>query len=141
MGDTVNVASRLEHAAPRGGVLISHDTYRHVRGVFDVEGPQLHELKGKAEPVPAYVVRGVQPRAFRVASRGVEGVETRMIGREQQLAALQAAYGRAVHDGRGAARNRGGRSGDREVEAPGRARGLDRAAARNGRLLQGPRRP
>ncbi len=100
MGDTVNVASRLEHAAPRGGVLISHDTYRHVRGVFDVEGPQLHELKGKAEPVPAYVVRGVQPRAFRVASRGVEGVETRMIGREQQLAALQAAYGRAVHDGR-----------------------------------------
>ena len=36
MGDTVNVASRLEHAAPVGSVLVSHDTYRHVRGVFDV---------------------------------------------------------------------------------------------------------
>ena len=32
MGDTVNLASRLEHAAPVGGVLIGHDTYRHVRG-------------------------------------------------------------------------------------------------------------
>ncbi len=36
MGDTVNVASRLEQAAPIGGVLISHDTYRHIRGVFEV---------------------------------------------------------------------------------------------------------
>ena len=37
MGDAVNLASRLEHAAPVGSVLISHDTYRHVRGIFDVE--------------------------------------------------------------------------------------------------------
>src|SRR5262245_49821432 len=37
IGDAVNVASRLEHAAPLDGVLTSHDTYRHVRGVFDVE--------------------------------------------------------------------------------------------------------
>ena len=36
MGDTVNVASRLEQAAPIGGVLIAHDTYRHIRGVFEV---------------------------------------------------------------------------------------------------------
>jgi class 3 adenylate cyclase len=31
MGDTVNVASRLEHHAPVGAVLIAHDTYRTVR--------------------------------------------------------------------------------------------------------------
>jgi class 3 adenylate cyclase len=37
MGDAVNLASRLEHAAPVGGVLIGHDTYRLVRGIFDVE--------------------------------------------------------------------------------------------------------
>src|SRR5262249_37351643 len=28
MGDAVNVASRLEHVAPSGGVCIGHDTYR-----------------------------------------------------------------------------------------------------------------
>ncbi len=36
-GDTVNVAARLQAAAPPGGVLISHDTWRHVQGLFDVE--------------------------------------------------------------------------------------------------------
>jgi len=30
-GDTVNLASRLEGQAPPDGILISHDTYRHVR--------------------------------------------------------------------------------------------------------------
>src|SRR5215211_2345940 len=33
IGNTVNVANRLQTAAPRGGILISHDTYQHVRGI------------------------------------------------------------------------------------------------------------
>src|SRR5215475_48134 len=36
-GDTVNLASRLEASAPTGGVLVSHDTYRHIHGFFDVQ--------------------------------------------------------------------------------------------------------
>ena len=76
MGDTVNVASRLEHAAPVGSVLVSHDTYRHVRGVFDVAALDPLEVRGKSERVQAYVVLRAKPRAFRIASRGVEGVET-----------------------------------------------------------------
>src|SRR5512135_773562 len=35
-GDAMNLAARLQSAAPPGGVLISLDTYRYVRGVFDV---------------------------------------------------------------------------------------------------------
>ena len=41
-----------------------------------------------------------KPRAFRLNSRGVEGVETRMIGRDAELAALQAAFGEAVAEAR-----------------------------------------
>ena len=37
-----------------------------------------------------------KPRAFRLSTRGVEGVETRMIGRDAELAALQEAFGEAV---------------------------------------------
>lgn len=37
MGDTVNLASRLESAAEPGTVLISHDTDRHVQDLFDAE--------------------------------------------------------------------------------------------------------
>lgn len=92
MGDAVNLASRLEHAAPAGGILISHDTYRHVRGVFSVRPQEPLVVKGKAEPVQTYIVTRAKPRAFRMATRGVEGVETRMIGREAELLALQSAY-------------------------------------------------
>ena len=96
IGDAVNVASRLEHEAPVGGVLISHATYRHVRGLFTVEslGPLM--VKGKQDGVPAYVVHGARPRAFPIATRGVAGIETRTIGREAELAALQAAYRETV---------------------------------------------
>ena len=92
MGDTVNVASRLQHAAPVGGILISHDTYRQVRGVFDVQALEPIIVKGKTEPVRAYVVGAAKSRTFRTATRGVEGVETRMIGREAELKQLEDAF-------------------------------------------------
>ncbi len=92
IGDTVNLASRVEHAAPLGGVLISHNTYRHVRGVFEVTLLEPITVKGKSEPVKVYVVQSVRPRSFRVTTRGVEGVETRMIGRETELAKIQSAF-------------------------------------------------
>jgi predicted ATPase/class 3 adenylate cyclase len=92
MGDTVNVASRLEQSSPPGGILISHDTYRHVRGVFDVESQALLDVRGKAEQVQTYLVKNSKPRAFRLHTRGVEGVETHMIGRDLELRDLQHAF-------------------------------------------------
>ena len=96
MGSAVNLAARLESAAPPGGLMISHNTYRHVRGIFNI---QLHEpikAKGFDEPIQVYLVEGVKPRAFRMQTRGVEGVETRMVGREEELRALQEAYRNAI---------------------------------------------
>jgi serine/threonine protein kinase/tetratricopeptide (TPR) repeat protein len=97
-GTTVNVAQRLEEAAPVGGILISHDTYRHVRGVFDVRETELPNVTGRAESVRAYVVERAKPRAFRLRTRGVEGVETRMVGREAELARLRDALATVVED-------------------------------------------
>ena len=100
MGDTVNLAKRLEQAAPLGGVLVAHNTYRHVRGVFEAQALGPIRVRGRHEAVAAYVVLRPKPRAFRLNSRGVEGVETRMIGRDAELAALQAAFGEAVAEAR-----------------------------------------
>ncbi len=88
IGDAVNVASRLETVAPLGGVLISHFTYRHIRGVFDVEPRAPMRVKGRRDPLRTYVVRRAKPRAFRIVTRGVEGVETQMIGRDAEFAVL-----------------------------------------------------
>jgi class 3 adenylate cyclase/tetratricopeptide (TPR) repeat protein len=100
-GTPVNLAARLENAASPGGLLISHDTYRHVRGVFNVEPIDPISAKGFPEPVPVYLVREIKPRAFRVQTRGVEGVETRMVGRNAELKFLQDALLTAFEEGEG----------------------------------------
>ena len=80
-GIAVNIAARMEQSAPPGGLRISHETYAHVRGVFDVEPQPPLSVKGVDTPLRTYLVLRARPRAFRVATRGIEGVETRMIGR------------------------------------------------------------
>ena len=91
IGNTVNLASRLESAAPAGGIMISHDTYQHVRGIFEVTALEPIRVKGQSKPIQVYTISGIKPREFRIAARGVEGIETRTIGREEELAGMQAA--------------------------------------------------
>jgi class 3 adenylate cyclase/tetratricopeptide (TPR) repeat protein len=98
-GDAVNVAARLQAAAPPGGILISHDTYRYVRGVFDLTPRPPLTVKGKSQPLQTYLVRRAKLRPFRSVARGVAGVETRTVGREAELQALQEAYLRAYAGG------------------------------------------
>jgi class 3 adenylate cyclase len=93
-GIAVSVAARMEQAAPAGALRISHDTYRHVRGVFDVEPQPPMQVKGNDEPIVTYLVLRAKPRAFRVVTRGIEGVETRMVGRDAELDLLKDAFER-----------------------------------------------
>jgi class 3 adenylate cyclase/tetratricopeptide (TPR) repeat protein len=96
IGDTVNLAQRLEAAAPKGGILISHETHQLVRGIFEVTALEPIMVKGKTEPIHVYTVKGLRPRSFRDTTRGLEGVETRTIGREEELGRMKAAYEKAV---------------------------------------------
>ena len=98
MGLTIHLARRMEESAPSGGLRISHDTYRHVRGVFDVteEAPLL--VKGIDVPVRTYLVVRAKPRAFRVRARGIEGIETRMVGRDAELAKIQESFETVIED-------------------------------------------
>ncbi len=96
-GVTIRVVERLaEHAD--GAILISHATYGHVRGVFRVEPDVALRLERGQAPVPVYRVHAAKPRAFRVTTRGVEGVETAMVGRAAELKTLQNAFLDAVED-------------------------------------------
>src|SRR5215211_4465682 len=81
MGDTVNVAARLQAAARRGSVTVGEITHRLTRGAIEYEELEPLELKGKAEPVPAWeavrlLVPGVARRAARTA--------TPLIGRDDE---------------------------------------------------------
>ena len=98
-GFTVNVAARMEQTAPPGAMRISQQTYSRVRGVFDVLAQPPIEVKGVAEPVATYLVQRRKPRAVGTANRGIEGVRTRMVGREIELEQLQDAFSRLLDQG------------------------------------------
>jgi class 3 adenylate cyclase/tetratricopeptide (TPR) repeat protein len=99
-GATVNVAARMEQSAPPGRLRISHDSYRHVRGLFDVTEQAPITVKGVETPLRTYLVDRVKPRAFRVPTRGIEGMQTRMVGREAELELLCTSFDDAVFERR-----------------------------------------
>jgi class 3 adenylate cyclase/tetratricopeptide (TPR) repeat protein len=91
-GKAINLAARLESSADPGTLFISYDTYRLVRGLFDLEAKDPIKVKGFPEPVAVYRVLRAKERSFRSRRRGVEGIDTRMVGREEELKILQDAY-------------------------------------------------
>lgn len=96
MGDTVNLASRLEHAAPVGGILISAATYRSVRGLFEMQALEPLTVKGKVALIQTYLVYRIKPRTFHLRTRGIEGVKTRMVGRDAEFTQLTSTFRQAV---------------------------------------------
>ena len=93
-GDAVNVAARLEQAAPDRGVIIGGLTYRLVRDAVDVEPLAPLTLKGKAEPVPAFRLLGLRTIAARQRPAGRP-----LVGRETEIRQLMDAFSEAVSGG------------------------------------------
>ena len=90
-GDTVNVAARLEQAAPTGEVLIGESTYRLVRDAVEVVRVEPLTLKGKPEPVLAYRLLSVAEGATTTGP-----VDLPLVGRAGEIAALDAEFRRSV---------------------------------------------
>lgn len=100
LGDAVNLAARLQQNAPPGGVLVSHETFRHVLGLFNAQTQSPLTVKGRQQSVQTYLVTGVKPRAWRIHSYAVAGVSTRMVGRRNEMEQLKSCYQQAVEAGR-----------------------------------------
>jgi adenylate cyclase len=65
LGDTVNVAARLQGAAASGEILISEETYAHVESRFPNASRRALELKGKSDPVRARVIKAADDLSSR----------------------------------------------------------------------------
>ena len=112
-GDAVNVAARLEQAAQPGEVLIGEATLALVRDAVEVEPVEPLELKGKAEPVPAF-------RLVACARRRSAATTSRFVGRERELALHPGGVGAGA--GRAALRARHGRRRRRASASRGSSR-------------------
>lgn len=87
MGDTVNVASRLQSVAEPGTTLVSRAVYEQTRAMFDYSELGSIRVKGRIEPVEIYQVLGMKREPGR--ARGIPGLVAPMVGRDQELARVQ----------------------------------------------------
>src|SRR5215207_8196668 len=83
MGDTTNVAARLQSAAEPGTVLISADTYHLVKQLFELRPRGGAMVKGKSAPIVTYEV--LAPRAVPGKVRGLEGLASPLVGRAAEF--------------------------------------------------------
>jgi class 3 adenylate cyclase/tetratricopeptide (TPR) repeat protein len=87
MGDTTNVAARMQKAARSGTVLISANTYHLVKNVFDFNPRGAIEVKGKSAPIETYEV--LAAKTVPGPARGLEGVTSPLVGRDAEVQFLQ----------------------------------------------------
>ena len=87
VGETPNLAARLQALAESNCVVIAASTRRLTRGRFGLADLGARELKGFAEPVSAWRVIGPSDGDDRFAVRAAVGL-TQLVGREAELAAL-----------------------------------------------------
>lgn len=88
IGNTVNIAKRLEEAAEPDTLYISEDTYHFVRGGFRVRELAPLQLKGIEELIQPYKVEEALKQPSKLRYHSVGGLETRMVGREGELKRL-----------------------------------------------------
>src|SRR5579872_7407873 len=95
-GDAVNVAARLQQSATPDNILVGERTYLTTRDVFDFQMVAPLRVKGKTDPVRAWVVLGLHNHTSTITQhpRGIDGLQARFVGRDLELALMHATYAR-----------------------------------------------
>jgi len=95
-GDTVNTAARLLAASEEGQILVSGATHRLTAHAFAFEPLPAMSLKGKAEPVELWRLRGLRDAS--PSGHGGDGpaLTGPLVGRRDELAQMLAAFERAA---------------------------------------------
>jgi hypothetical protein len=125
VGEQVGMAQRMESVAPPGGVMLSASTARLVEGAATLGEPELVQIKGAKEPVPARRLLGMG-EGQRTGGR----VESKLVGRRWEMSAVEGLLERAI-EGHGAVLGVVGSAGIgksrlvREVAAMAAARGVE----------------
>lgn len=99
VGETMNLAARLQSIAPTGGLLVSERVRQLAGGGFVYEDMGAQQLKGISTAVSAFRVQGVSRLSSRFDA-ATQAVLTPMMGRDHELALLMGRW-QQVQDGEG----------------------------------------
>ncbi|MGE5221071.1 MAG: ATP-binding protein [Omnitrophica WOR_2 bacterium] len=89
IGDTVNLAARMEQTAQPGTVQISAETYKFIEQIFECEPLGDIKVKGKTKPVRTYRVTGLRSEPSPLRGLERQGLQSPLVGREAELRAAQ----------------------------------------------------
>jgi len=95
VGETPNLAARLQSVAGPNQLFLSAATRRLLDDVFTLESTGHYDLKGIAAPVEAFVVTGVARRESRFEAHHTGNI-TPLVGRSQELGLVREAWAQAV---------------------------------------------
>ncbi|MBI3914579.1 MAG: AAA family ATPase [Chloroflexi bacterium] len=98
VGDTVNLAARVQSAADANSILVAGSTHRLALNLFEYEDKGKITVKGKTEPIQVY--RVISEKKGAVRTRGIAGLASPMVGREREFSQL-AQITDALHQSRG----------------------------------------
>ncbi len=96
LGETPNLAARLQSLAAPNTVIISASTYRLVHGFFDCDDAGAHQMKGVAQALQCYRVlrrTGVQSRLDAMARSSL----TPLIGKTLEINQLMQCWEKVLH--------------------------------------------
>lgn len=94
VGDTVNLASRMEGLAEPGSTYVTYETFKLTEGFFRFEALGPKKVKGKQTPVKVYQVIAPSGRRTRFDVSAERGL-TPFVGRERELELMIEGYERA----------------------------------------------
>jgi class 3 adenylate cyclase/predicted ATPase len=94
VGDTTNLASRMESMAMPGNILVARETFKLARDFFEFESLGKVELKGKEKSIEAYKLLKAGEVETRIEASVAKGL-TRFVGRKKSMNALREALAEA----------------------------------------------
>src|SRR5262249_31081313 len=88
LGETPNIAARIQGLAEPNTILISTDTYRLTEGYFECQALGEHSIRGVSQPLNIYRVLGASGVHSRLEVAQTRGL-TPLVGRESEVTLLQ----------------------------------------------------
>src|SRR5262245_56993749 len=95
VGQTTNLAARMEQMAKPGSTLVTTDTLRLAEGYVEVKSLGTVPVKGLETPIPVYELTGLVPTRSRFQATSARGL-TRFVGRDREVQQLAQALERAA---------------------------------------------
>jgi len=89
VGNTVNLASRMEKIAEAGSTYVTEDTFKQTKGLFRFETVGKKSVRGQKESIFVYKVLSAKEHVYRPRLGSERMIYSEMVGRDKELKRLE----------------------------------------------------